>query len=455
MNLIFLIILSFVFSNENYSVTKFNDFPLTYISQNKDCHIMGRGIKFIESGKSYIYYLVSTDCGVTFDTVNSNIYNSNPNYGITSVYSNLTFQDKFIFTSEFNNLYITDDLGKTFDTLKLIGNKDYVDSKFYVSQNDTNLLLYSNYNINENGYPDFDLYYSEDGFKNYQIINFDELKDTFNIIQDISLLNGFINIYTLLFYSKDGTEDFLSELRQYSYNLDSKEYNFKILNNNFENFELIRDGKYSKFLVLNKFYEKLENGRNIYSELFVEYSNNKINILDTIKIKTGLISNTYLVDNELIYIFDFNNLIVYNIENENLGKIEFPFDILSQFECTYYQSHLSTSWINLSGNLMFSTGGNCIIEIDINSILDIKENVNHNNKINIFPNPANSGSNLKFEFNEIVNQIIIMNLNGEIKLMDEVNNKNYNFDSSVLNPGVYFLISKSNNKSIISKFIIM
>lgn len=48
-----------------------------------------------------------------------------------------------------------------------------------------------------------------------------------------------------------------------------------------------------------------------------------------------------------------------------------------------------------------------------------------------------------------------MNLNGEIKLMDEVNNKNYNFDSSVLNPGVYFLISKSNNKSIISKFIIM
>ena len=35
-------------------------------------------------------------------------------------------------------------------------------------------------------------------------------------------------------------------------------------------------------------------------------SNNKINILDTIKIKTGLISNTYLVDNELIYIFDLN-----------------------------------------------------------------------------------------------------------------------------------------------------
>jgi len=424
-----------------------NELPLTNLTHNNEGIIMGRGIKVIEVGNlNLIYNLISKDNGYTFDTVGVYRHIPNPKNPTSNYHKTISFQNIFIFASDYTSLLITNDEGKSFDSLILSESKKFYACTYSFSQNDTNALLYSNSNMNQYGFPAFDLFYSTDGFKNYKVIDFDIFKDTFNILRDMKLENSNINLYSTLYINEDS-----SYFNIHSYDIENNSYNKDSILVDFHNFKHITTIDNNYYLYILKIKEIVKGGANIYSKLLVKLNKDGYEIIDTINVQKGGIEVFSYYDGTSIYSLTYGKLSIYNTKKNELDSLNFPISFFATNACaiSFQEGY---SWYNEETvKLMISSGSNCVFEIDLKAILSIEKK---DTKSNIYPNPANKGNIVNIKLEELANKVEIFDLLGN-KLQTIIeNNFNYQINTEGLKSGIYLVVIEFENKKQITKFVV-
>ncbi len=446
--LFILIFLNFSLSFEKVEIHKHSDnLPLTNLTHNDEGVVMGFGINFIENQKSLVYYLYSNNNGIDLDTISSFLYISNPNQGLNQIYSSASFKDNFYFFSDWTTIFKTNDNGNTIDTFVLNENDKFISCKFSISQNDTIIALYSYYNINQNGKPEFDLYYSIDGFESYEIIDFPNVKDTFNIIQDIKIENSIIKVFTTTYL--DSAQ---YQIKKFSYNLNAKNYTidtFSIVD--FFNFDVIVNFNDDILIYTPLIYEYFPKGKSTYNRMLMKLNKNGYQIIDTIgrgSSKPGTLS--YFDGNKIFSLYS-SRLSIYDLKTNQLDTFHFSEEFFNSKGCTQTAEE-SHSWLNKTNNtLMISSGWNCIYELDINALLSVE---NENSNTLIFPNPAPKGQSINIELDEYGSNVTIYDLLGnEIYSVNQFSNK-YEIPTANLSSGIYITVIDLGGKRKISKFVV-
>ena len=451
--ILILMLLNILSANDIINIYRHPDtLRIDNITHNNEGVIMGNTYVLIPNSFSNLKYnLISFDNGRTFDTVSSFIGVSTPNKPLGLTHYALSFKESFIFVNQENGLHLlkTSDYGKSFDTITISDDRKLSTPTFALSQNDTNLLIYSiSNNMVINGKAYFYLLFSTDGFETYKEIDFELMKEEVYAIKDLKLINDEIELFCY-YYSE--VEDFY-EYRKVSYNLITEKYSIQLMKDILSDFKIIDKVDDYYFSYLRTIYEKKDNYNDIYSTLIVKFNDENFEVLDTVNPQyTGRMSLISYKKDNYIFTLKQNGLHTYNIETKESFNFEFEFNLLGKNYCIFSPEKGYSWWDDETNTLLFSIGTFCVLEFDVFSILSVE---NKNSNTLIFPNPAPKGQTIILELEEYANNVVIYDLLGnEIMKLNQFSNK-YEIPTANISPGVYIAIIESAGKRKITKFIV-
>ena len=452
--ILILMLLNILSANDNINIYRHPDtLRIDNITHNNVGVIMGNTYVILnpQSFTELKYNLISFDNGRIFDTVSSFIGVSTPNKPLGKTYFALSYKESFIFVNQENglNLLKTSNYGKSFDTITISDDWKLATPTFALSQNDTNLLIYSiSNNMVINGKAYFHLLFSTDGFETYKEIDFELMKEEVYAIYDLKLINDEIELFCY-YYSEE--EDFY-EYRKVSYNLKTEKYSIQLMKDILSDFKIIDKVDNYYYTYLRTIYEKKDNYNDIYSTLIVKFNDENFEVLDTVNTQyTGRMSLiSYKKDN---YIFTLiqNGLHTYNIDTKESFNFEFEFDLLGKNYCIFSPEKGYSWWDNETNTLLFSVGTFCVLEFDVFTILSVE---NKNSNTLIFPNPAPKGQTINIELEEYAEKVEIFDLLGnKLKTIEQFSNY-YEIPTDYLTAGIYIAIIEFNGKKKITKFVV-
>jgi hypothetical protein len=381
------------------------------------------------------YYFFSSDGGRTF---NQSI--PPKQYFWNSSTRNVQYRNgQFIYHHDYSNIMRFDSEGIFIDSFQLS-----TDFKFphilATNENYCAALYEKEYNSSS-----YSIVFSRDNFDTDSAITFHNNLDSnlFRNLDDIDLLedNLFYSLNELEFVD---TNVFYTS-KYIRFNLESKKSDTLI--NIKHNEEQTWFNKYfpidkdTHFLLETKLLER-EEGDNrsprIYS-LYL-YDNNQLVFIDTLKSARfsekffGVIHDKYFyLSNYLQYLwrFDLDNLnnTEHIVTNLYLHAPKLGSSAWGSFAYNYYND-----------KYLYNFGVNVFLEVDLNLLFEINSIESAESYSNIYPNPAKKGNIIHLEFEELVNNIEIIDLSGKITLEINRASDNYKINSNDLSPGIYFAL---------------
>ena len=454
--MIFIFLLSFIYSSENFKIHPQNDGVLiekVVINNNYSAISLNQ-----QNGINQI--CISKNNGRNFKTLYEIDFNTGKNKYVDGIGS---YQNKFLIFLETGYIYRVEEDGKISDTINLDIGYIQSTSNLYAFNDNYQLAIYTNgsyYNFKDKSdTTSYKFYLSNNGFQSFQEISFDKIKYGNNNIINVKIVNNkiFINIietrlndevdssyyeHNYVIYSYSIESGILTKIFNLDYNETNQAIEDFYINKNEDIYFLISEKdniKYTKKYLL----QKLVDNELVFIEEVYNGNNNNVKPIS-------------YINNEYLLLYYSQKMMRLKVNESILEKSVFNSSLFPKSEKGIYGNlHNAIIWYDeLSSNHLININQDLIYEFNLDFLFSLNSIEEINDNAKFYPNPANRGENLYIKLEDFANSIEVYDLKGN-KIIS-VNNYSNHFELSTndLQSGVYFVLYNFNDRKKISKLII-